>query len=52
MLAFHLVPELSARHNVLLPTRIGTRRNGTSMPKAAARAGCADTGATATCGCS
>ncbi len=26
--AFHLVPELSGRHNVLLPTRIGTRRNG------------------------
>ncbi len=26
--AFHLVPELSGRQNVLLPTRIGTRRNG------------------------
>jgi ABC-type lipoprotein export system ATPase subunit len=26
--AFHLVPELSGRHNVLLPTRIGAGRNG------------------------
>jgi ABC-type lipoprotein export system ATPase subunit len=26
--AFHLVPELSGRHNVLLPARIGMGRNG------------------------